>query len=99
MTVRLVWSEQAVEDLAEIHAYIARNSPRYADVVAGRLLAALSRLADHPDSGRMVPELEDPAVREVIHGTYRLVYERHADAVEILTVFRASRLLPPLDRA
>ena len=36
----------------------------------------------------------DPAVREVIHGSYRIVYELRAGAAEVLTVFRASRLFP-----
>jgi toxin ParE1/3/4 len=95
---RIVWSEQALDDLEEIHGYIARNSPRYAAVVAGRLVAAVDRLRLDPESGRIVPELSDPAVREVIHGAYRLVYEWRVDVVEVLTVFRGSRQFPPLDR-
>ncbi len=95
---RIVWSAQAVDDVAEIHDFIARNSPRYAAVVAGRLVAAVDRLRLDPESGRIVPELGDPAVREVIHGAYRLVYELRADVAEVLTVFRASRQFPSLDR-
>ena len=95
---RISWSEQAVADLDEIHAYIARNSPRYAALVAGRLVAAVDRLRLDPASGRIVPELGDPDVREVIHGAYRLVYELRVDDAEVLTVFRASRQFPALDR-
>ncbi|MDF1501803.1 type II toxin-antitoxin system RelE/ParE family toxin [Roseisolibacter sp. H3M3-2] len=95
---RIVWSAQAVDDVAEIHDYIARNSPRYAAVVSGRLVAAVDRLRLDPESGRMVPELADPTVREVIHGAYRLVYELRAGVVEVLTVFRGSRQFPSLDR-
>ena len=95
----VVWSAEAVADLEAIHAYIARNSPRYASVVAGRVLAAVEQLAEFPDSGRMVPELGDPMVRELIQGMYRIVYARAADRVELLTVFHGSRLFPPDLRA
>jgi toxin ParE1/3/4 len=95
---RIVWSEQAVADLEEIHSYIARNSPRYAALVAGRLVGAVDRLQLDPESGRIVPALDDPAVREVIHGAHRLVYELRGGVAEVLTVFRASRQFPSLDR-
>ena len=96
--VRLRWSEQAVRDLAEIHDYIARNSPRYAALVAERLVAAVDRVRDFLASGRVVPELGDPAVREVVHGAYRIVYELGPAGAEVLTVFRASRRFPPPER-
>jgi plasmid stabilization system protein ParE len=96
--VRIWWSAEAVEDLQEIHDYIARNSPRYAAVVAARLVAAVDDVRDFPESGRVVPELGDPAVREVIHGAYRVVYELRAGVAEVLTVFRASRQFPSLGR-
>ena len=95
----VIWSEEALEDLTSIHHYIARTSPRYAVVVAGRLVHAVRRLSEFPESGRIVPELGDPAVREVIHGSYRIVYELRGSRVEILTVFRASRLFPSITRA
>jgi plasmid stabilization system protein ParE len=40
-----------------------------------------------------VPELGEPRVREVIRGSYRIVYELHEETVEVLTVFGASRLV------
>jgi toxin ParE1/3/4 len=92
------WSAEAVTDLTEIHEYIARNSPRYAAAVVERLIAIVGRLRDFPESGRIVPELDSPTVREVIHGSYRIVYELRDGRVEILTVFRASRLFPSLPR-
>ncbi|HEU0168080.1 MAG TPA: type II toxin-antitoxin system RelE/ParE family toxin [Chloroflexota bacterium] len=56
-------------------------------------LAAAERLEVFPESGRIVPERQDPAVREVIVQPYRLVYRLGDDVVEVATVFRASRLL------
>ena len=97
-SVQIRWSAEALRDLEELHDYIAGNSPRYAALVAGRLVAAVDAVREYPEIGRMVPELGDPAVREVIHGTYRIIYEVRPEAIEVLTVFRASRQFPRLDR-
>lgn len=96
--ITIVWSQAALDDLTNIRDYIALTSPRYAAIVAERLLESVERLAAFPESGRVVPELGEPTVREVIHGAYRLMYEvRAPDRVEILTVFRATRSLPRND--
>ena len=92
---RLVWTRPALEDVQQIHDYIARDSPRYARAVAERLLAAVERLPAHPLSGRVVPELEQPTVREVIEAPYRIVYRVRADVLEVLTVVHSARRFPP----
>jgi plasmid stabilization system protein ParE len=92
--VAVRWAAEAVRDLEEIHVYISRHSPRYAAVTVGRLVEAAERVAGFPESGRVVPELGDPAVREVIEGAYRVVYEVASGALTVLTVFRASRQFP-----
>ena len=89
--VRIVWTSQAIEDVEAIRTYIARDSPHYAALVAGQIVAAVDRLEDFPLSGRVVPELQDEGIREVIIGTYRVVYRVTAEQVQILTVFHASR--------
>jgi toxin ParE1/3/4 len=94
--VAIRWSEQAVEDLSDIREYIARDSEHFASAVAGRIVRAVDRLREFPESGRVVPELGDPTIREVIHGVFRIVYVKREATVEILTVFRASRAFPDL---
>jgi plasmid stabilization system protein ParE len=84
--------------LEEIREYIAQDSPRYAAVVAARLVGAVDRLRAFPESGRLVPEVADPSVREIIHGAYRIVYQLRVATAEVLTVFRASRLFPLVNR-
>jgi toxin ParE1/3/4 len=92
----IVWSPQAVGDLEAIRAYISEDSARYAELVVGRIVRSVERLAAFPQSGRVVPELNRPDVREVIVRPYRVVYRYREGKVEIVTVFRASRLLPTL---
>ena len=62
----------------------------------GRIVKAVERLTRFPESGRKVPERNDPAIREGIEAPYRIVYRVRTGTVEIVTVFRASRLLPGL---
>jgi len=92
--IRLTWSPQALRDVEAIREYIATDSTRYADLVVRRIVASVERLEAFPDSGRVVPERNDPQIREVIVRPYRVVYRRGAGEVEIATVFHASRLFP-----
>ncbi len=92
---RLVWTRPALEDVQQIHDHIARDSPRYARAVTEQLFAAVERLPAHPLSGRVVPELEQATVREVIEAPYRIVYRVRADVLEILTVVHSARRFPP----
>lgn len=89
---RIVWAPQAVEDVEAIRAYVARDSPHYADLVVEQIVAAVALLASSPRSGRVVPEVGDESLREVIHGNYRIVYRLRHDIIEIATVFHGARL-------
>jgi plasmid stabilization system protein ParE len=62
--------------------------------VCADIVGAVERLKTFPESGRVVPELSDPLYRELIMGSYRIVYRlRPGESVEILTVFHGARLL------
>jgi toxin ParE1/3/4 len=88
----VVWSPTALRDLEAIRDYIAQDSAAYADLVVRRVVAAVERLRSFPESGRIVPEREDPALREVVVRPYRIVYRLRDGAVQIVTVFHAARL-------
>jgi addiction module RelE/StbE family toxin len=90
--VNLTWSPSAATDLEAIRDYIAADSPRYADLVVRRILHAVERLSDFPESGRAVPERTDESLREVLVSPFRVVYRLREQTVEIVTVFRATRM-------
>ena len=46
--------------------------------------------------GRVVPELNEENVRELIVGNYRVIYEATASTMRILTVLHGARLLKNL---
>ena len=47
----------------------------------------------YPGMGRIVPEYENPDLRERLHGSYRIVYRLKEDAIEIVTITHGARLL------
>lgn len=66
MAARIVWLDQAKDDVRQIFDYIATDSPAAARNYVGGLTAACERLADFPLSGRRYDE------------TFRcLVYRNH----------------------
>lgn len=91
---KIIWSPESLRDLESIRAYVGEDSLLYADLVVRRIVAAVERLRSFPESGRVVPERDTPEIREVIVRPYRVVYRLRRDLVEIVTVFRASRLFP-----
>ena len=90
---RVIWTREAVEDVEAIKAYVARDSVRYAALLAERIVAAVGRLESFPESGRVVPEVGDASLREVIRGAYRIVYRIQAESIQVVTVHHAARLL------
>lgn len=80
------WSRGALGDLAAIGTYFERSSPQYARTIVARLYAASEMLAEAPEAGRIVPEVEVGHIRELVRDGYRIVYLAGDDAVEILAV-------------
>jgi toxin ParE1/3/4 len=66
MPHKIIWSPEAVADLTEIRAFIARDSDAYASAMIERVLSAVDRLADFPKLGRRVPELREASLRQVL---------------------------------
>lgn len=90
--MKIVWSPLALERVEDTARYIAEDNPDAAVRWVEELFATVERLADFPESGRMVPEVGSPRIRELIFGAYRVIYSTK-DQVDILTVRRSSQLL------
>lgn len=90
--VRLIWTDQAINDLDDIGDYIAENSLTYAKLTVQKLYEKTSVLHDFPHIGRIVPEKNDENLRELIEGSYRIIYEIVSnDLIHILTVYHSAR--------
>ena len=88
--MRVNWTDEAKADLRAIADRLARlSSSAGLDFVDDATRASI-RLAEFPDSGRVVPEFQSLLIREVIVGRYRLVYERFPDRIEVIAVHPAA---------
>ena len=93
MAYRIVWSPKAIEDVEAIASYIANDSAAFAATVVQKILNTTSNLINFPFSGRIVPELSDPAIREKLAYSYRIIYRVEAETIIIAAVIHGKRLL------
>jgi len=87
------WTPQAADDLDAICLFIARDAPQVAAAFADRVLRATDRLVSHPGLGRVVPELGIQNIKEIIVGSYRVIYRIRPGEVHLLTIHHGARLL------
>jgi toxin ParE1/3/4 len=95
---RVVWAESAQLALDEVIEYIAIDSRADALRVLESALAAARHLSTLAERGRVVPELNDPAVREVFVYRYRLMYRVEPDRVEVRAFVHGARDFAALRR-
>jgi addiction module RelE/StbE family toxin len=91
--LKVEFSPAALYDLEDIADYIAQDNPIAAEQWVDKLMAAAQKVASHPRSGRSVPEVADPKIREVIVGAYRVVYRVAEHRLLVLTVIEGHRRL------
>lgn len=98
MAHQLIWAPSARLDLRELVSHIAESRPLVAARFVQQVFHMVERLADFPESGRVVPEFGDPGIREVIRKPCRIVYRIKAEQgiVEIARIWHAARGAPQL---
>ena len=89
--MRVDWSNPALDDIQAIFDYIAQDSAIYAQGFVEQLFASSDRLAVFPYSGRIVPEAENPDIREIIVQSYRVMYRVEASRVLMLSIMHGRR--------
>ena len=87
----IAWSEPALRDLAAIHKILARDSEPYASRVLDRLMAAVERARPMPRLGRVVQEVGDERIRELLFQTFRIIYQAEARGIVILALLHGGR--------
>lgn len=97
MAQSVIWSQQALDDVDAIAAYISRDSPFHAQRVVEEAFAMADSIAEQPRLGRKVPERNDENVRERFLYSYRLIYELHADHIAIIAVIHGRRLFAAVE--
>jgi toxin ParE1/3/4 len=96
--VKVFWTETAVENLSAIYTSIAQNSPQYATRIIDRITRRSQQIVNFPLSGRIVPEFETEQIREVIEGSYRIIYYIKPEQIDVLAVIHgAQEIIPDIE--
>ncbi len=92
--VAIRFAESALADLESKRIWYAEQDvPEVDERLIGEIVASIEALADHPDMGRIVPEFDQPFLRELIRPPFRIVYRRDPKHVRVVRVWRSERLL------
>ena len=84
--MKIIWSPLAVDQVRDIAAYIALDKPEVAVNWADKIFNSVELLSEHPESGRIVPEINRIEIRELVQGSYRVIYKVKPKQILILVV-------------
>ncbi len=87
----VIWAESARDALDTVIGYIAQDSQQAAVQVLDEALRAGANLATFAERERVVPELNDPSIREVFVHKYRLQYEVGEARVLVVAFLHGAR--------
>jgi plasmid stabilization system protein ParE len=96
MDFKVFLSDDALNDLERIVAYIAPHNPVAAEQMGNQLLDAALSLKTFPERGRVVPEFRQPDLREIIFRSYRIIYRTNLkdQSLEIVRFWHGARGFP-----
>ena len=91
---RISFAVSAVADLEAIRAWYAeQHVPDVGERLLREIVAHVERLAEFPESGRVVPEFGLVQLREIVRPPFRIVYRLGEDRVRVVRVWRSERQL------
>jgi plasmid stabilization system protein ParE len=98
MAFKIIWSEQARDDLQAIVLFIAQDNPPVAETFGCQLISKVDVLGRFPLIGRVVPEGNDETVRELVFRSYRIIYKVFAteQVVAVARVWHGARGEPDI---
>lgn len=88
---KIIWAPSALEDMESIAQYIARDSVDQSSLFVTRIIEMVDQLEQFPQSGRVIPEMNDECCREIIYGAYRIMYRIADKEIWITGVIHGAR--------
>jgi plasmid stabilization system protein ParE len=86
--VKLVYTDNAIDDLKRLREFIAVHNPSAAARIAAELVSKIELLTDFPKIGTPVEMAPLPdSVRDMVYGKYVVRYSVHTSAIIILRVW------------
>ena len=89
--MRVVYTDEALENLDGILGYIASNYPTAYEAFQSRLRSVVRRIGDWPDSAQEVAERPGVRVVPLIRYPYKVFYRNTGRMIEILHIHHVAR--------
>lgn len=87
----IIWTDPALNNLNEVAEYIALTHPIAAKALVRSIFDKVTRLEEHPESGKTPDELPNLDYRELVINPCRVFYKIENNHVYILHVMRQER--------
>lgn len=91
--VRIIWTKRSLTDLQDVADFISKDSKKFAKLTVEKLIETAKLIEENQLIGRIVPELNQQDIREIITGNYRIIFDTNENYSNILTVHHCSRSL------
>lgn len=93
---KIIWSPSSINDLKIIYEYISNDSIKYANQFINKLIDNTEHLRIFPKSGKIVEELNEDDIREIICKPYRIIYKIvNQTDIRILSIIHGARNWKP----
>jgi len=89
----IIWTEKALDDFETLLVFIAKDAPMAASRFAQQMIFRVELLQDHPLLGSEVPEDDTHTYRKILQSSFRIIYRFAEDAIYLVTIHHAARLL------
>ncbi len=91
--VEIRWSPLATDDFESVIKYYEKTAPKFAQNFAKKIIIIIENLHKFPKMGKIVLELEDAGIREIIYRNFRIIYRLKEDFLEIARIIHGIRIL------
>ena len=93
--ITITFAISAFNDLEDIRSWYSdkQQVPEVGDRLVKEIISQIERLAEFPESGRVVPEFNIENLREIIFAPFRIVYRLDGNKIKIIRIWRGERLL------
>jgi len=89
MDYSIDWTQQALDDLDQIHNFLCNFSESKANQTIEKILVRVEQLYTHPNSGQLEAELEgEPEdFKYLLVGYYKIIYAIENQNISIYAIF------------
>ena len=99
MDYKVIWEDEAIEELAQAVRYISARNPVAARKTGEAILEKVGRLGSFPRLGKVFSKLARDDVREIPFPPFRIIYhvKDSEPSVRILKIWHGAQQEPELE--